>query len=196
MNKTIRIISIACLITIAISAFCSCAPHNYDAHGIGNYRYYGDYNSKVEIDLFPGIDTLIKDIPYENGDYFYSYQERYDCIDILERGLYYFEYSEQNYEAAKACCMENCSYLGDRATEEYNGYQFYDFYEKRSKDDYNHGDDYPRAFKRVAFQDDKRVIVFLGIHTSDGQFREIKDSVADWEGFLRKYFFEFYRFEK
>ena len=78
--------------------------------------------------------------------------------------------------------------------EEYNGFQFYDYYGKRNKEDFYHGDDYPAAFKRVAFNDEKKAIVFLGVYTSDKRTDEIAEDVKDWGAFLNKYFFEFYSF--
>ena len=67
-------------------------------------------------------------------------------------------------------------------------------YGKRNKKDFYHGDDYPDAFKRVAFNDEKKAIVFLGVYTSDKRTDEIAEDVKDWGAFLNKYFFEFYSF--
>ena len=181
-----------CLIFIMLLIFCSCA-HNYEAHGFEDYKYVGDYNSPVEIDLF-GIKPLINNYSYIDADYYYSYTEDFALYNILERGLYYFEYTEENYQAVRTYCEENFTYLGDEIIEEYNGYQFYDSYGNRSKEEYYHCDDYPRAFKRVAFNDAKKVIVFFGIYTSDKRTDEITKDVEDWGNFLHKYFFEFYRF--
>lgn len=193
MKKAIRFFSLICLIFVTLSIFFSCA-YNYEAHGFGDYKYIGDYNSDVEIDIFYGIEPLINDYPYINADYHYSYTEDFTYYNILERGIYYFEYTEEDYQAAKTYCKENFTYLGDEITEEYNGYQFYDFYGKCSKEEYYHGDNYPKAFKRVAFNDEKKAIVFLGIYTSDKVTDEITKDVLNWSEFLHKYFFEFYSF--
>lgn len=201
MKKTVRILALACLVALIVSTACSCAPYYYEAHGIGDYKYdvrynQWNFNSEVEIDVFPGIEPLIDEYPYLQADYDYSCQEEPLPFRSLERGIYYFKYTESDYEAAKAYCRENLKTLGDEALEEYNGYRFYDFYGKRNKEEYYHGDDYPQSFKRVAFQDEKKVIVFFGIHTAGSNAKELAQDVEDWEGFLRKYFFEFYDFDQ
>lgn len=194
MKKAIRQFLLICLTIGTLSTFCSCAASNYEAHGLEDHKYSGGYNSSVEIDVFSGIKPLINDYPYIDADYYYSYKEDYAFYNTLERAIYYFEYTETDYQAAKAYCRENFAYLGDEITEEYNGYEFYDFYAKRSKEEFYHGDDYPEAFKRVAFNDEKKAIVFLGIYTSDKRTEEVTGDVQNWGDFLHKYFFEFYSF--
>ena len=192
MKKIIAHFCLVFLILSTIFSFSSCKAYNYDAHGFGDYKYQGNYNSTVEIDVFA---INIKDFSYINADYYYSYTEDFAYYNILERAIYYFEYTAEEYQAAKTYCKENLPYLGDESIEEYNGFQFYDYYGKRNKEDFYHGDNYPKAFKRVAFNDNKMAIVFLGVYTSDTRTEEITEDVRDWEVFLSKYFFEFYRFE-
>ena len=193
MKKFVTYFCLIPLIFTMIFSISSCSAYNYEAHGFGDYKYYGDYNSPVEIDVF-AIEPLINDYSYINADYYYSYTEDFAYYNVLERAIYYFEYTAEEYQAAKTYCKENLSDLGDECMEEYNGFQFYDYYGKRNKKDYYHGDDYPDAFKRVAFNDEKKAIVFLGVYTTDKRTDEIAEDVKDWGAFLNKYFFEFYSF--
>ena len=195
MKKIVANLCSMFLVFSCAFSLLSCA-RNYTVHGIGNYEYIGDYNSTVEIDIFSGIKPLINDYSYTNADYYYDYIEDFYYYNVLERAIYYFEYTEEEYQIAKNYCMENLPELGEECIEEYNGFQFYDNYGKRNKEEYYHGDNYPEAFKRVAFSDNKRSIVFLGVYTSDKRSDEIAEDVKDWGTFLGEYFFEFYRFEE
>ena len=193
MKKFVTYFCLIPLIFAMIFSISSCSAYNYEAHGFDDYKYIGNYNSEVEIDVF-NVASLIDDYSYINADYYYSYTDDFAFYNILERAIYYFEYTEEEYQVAKTYCKENLSDLGDECMEEYNGFQFYDYYGKRNKKDFYHGDDYPDAFKRVAFNDEKKAIVFLGVYTSDKRTDEIAEDVKDWGAFLNKYFFEFYSF--
>ena len=159
MKKLLLTLCLVFLILSTIFSFASCSAYNYSAHGFGDYKYYGDYNSPVEIDVF-AIEPLINDYSYINADYYYSYTEDFAYYNVLERAIYYFEYTAEEYQVAKTYCKENLPDLGDKSIEEYNGFQFYDYYGKRNKEEFYHGDDYPEAFKRVAFNDNNMTIVF------------------------------------
>ena len=69
-------------------------------------------------------------------------------------------------------------------------------YGNRPKDEYYHCDNYPKAFKRVAFNDANHTIVFLGIYTSDKMIKELEQDLLDWGAFLKKYYGEFYSFDE
>ena len=193
MKKFVTYFCLIPLIFATIFSISSCSAYNHEAHGFDDYKYIGNYNSEVEIDVF-NVASLIDDYSYINADYYYSSTEDFFYYNILERAIYYFEYTEDEYQVAKTYCKENLSNLGDECMEEYNGFQFYDYYGKRNKEDYHHCDYYPKAFKRVAFNDEKKAIVFLGVYTSDKRTDEIAEDVKDWGAFLNKYFFEIYSF--
>ena len=122
------------LIFAMIFSISSCSAYNYEAHGFDDYKYIGNYNSTVEIDVF-NVASLIDDYSYINADYYYSYTEDFAFYNILERAIYYFEYTEEEYQVAKTYCKKNLPYLGDKCIEEYNGFQFYDYYGKRNKEE-------------------------------------------------------------
>ena len=198
MKKVSKIFSVFFLIFALMFSFSSCA-FDYEAHGFDDYLYEGNYNSTVEIDWFQyehfDIATLVNDYSCVNADYYFTCTEDFWYYNCLHRAIYYFEYAEeQEYQAAKAYCTENLPDLGDEITEEYNGFQFYDFFGNRPKDRFYHGDNYPSAFKRFAFSDKEKAIVFLGVYTTDQHADEMAKDVQDWGAFLNKYFFEFYCF--
>ena len=197
MKNSIRLIALVCLVFISFSTLCSCS--NKEAHGLGDYRYLSlteiSHNSAWESDQFDEIAELIHLYDYLSADYYCSYNDSLLPHNILERSLYYFEYTEQNYQGAKDYCQNNIRYIGDEITEEYNGYKFYDYYGNRSKETYHHCDNFPKAFKRVAFNDEKKTIVFLGVYTSGKRTDEMAEDVKDWGTFLNKYFSDYYRFE-
>ena len=190
MGKT-KLLSIILPLTIMLSALCSCGYHD-EAHGFDDFRYKGNYNSDGELDWVDGLETLLSDYPYKNGDYHYSYEESMPFYNLLERCIYFWEYeTDDDYNAAKSFCKENFKDIGDEPLKEYNGYNFYNHYEKLP--DY-HNNRYPHNFVYTAFNDEKRAIVILGIYSSQKRAEEVAADVQDWEGFLRKYFFEWYSF--
>lgn len=204
--KKILHLFLAVLLTIGtLPIFSSCAT-NFTTSGFENYfefsndgRHLGfafDGNSSVEIDWFGDILPLYTDYNYVDGNYHYSLEEDFPVYNILERAIIYFEYAESDYQSAKTYCRENLSNLGEEITEEYNHYKFYDLHGKREKEDYYHCDDYPQAFQRVAFNDEKYTIVFVGIYTTDKRADQTTEDVKNWGNFLQKYFFEFYSFDK
>ena len=197
MKRRFRLIMLVLIIALTMPLLCACSEH-VEKHGFETYEYHGELYSKsyssVEIDCFGNLVPYKDDFSCVACDYFYSLDDGPLLLNCIERALYYFEYSETDYPAAKAYCIEDQEYLGDEATEEYNGYLFYDFYAKRDKSNRYHGDDYPKAFKRVFFNDEKHVIGFLGIYTTEKRTKILKEDVADWEVFLNKYFSEWYPF--
>ena len=200
--KRFRSILLTLIITLIMPLLlCSCVkPFHLEKHGFETYEHNGvtyssvGLNSPYEIDAFGDVTPYKDEFSCVDCDYFYSFDEGPFLSNPLDRALYFFEYCETDYPAVKAYCMENCIYLGDEATEEYNGYLFYDFYGKRDKNEHYHGDNYPEAFKRVFFNDEKHVIGFLGILTADKRAEILKEDVADWEVFLNKYYSEWYSF--
>ena len=181
------------MLTMMLCLFGACGTH-YSVQGLDEYRKSEYGSSSVEIDQFPGIDVLIEEYMFADGDYYYSYEEDFPFYNLLECAIVYFEYdNDVDYQAAKAYCWEGFTYLGTEVIEEYNGYNFYDFYEKR-EDDFYHGDNYPWAFKRVAFNDQAKAIVFLGIYSTDERYVEMAEDAKNWDVFLQKYFFEIYSF--
>ena len=190
--KTARCFVSMLMFIMTLCLFSACGTH-YSVQGLDEYRKSEYGSSSVEIDQFPGIDVLLEEFTFKNGDYYYSLDEDLPFYNILERAIVYFEYGAEDYQAAKTYCWEGFTDLGTEVVEEYNGYNFYDFYGKR-EGDYYHGDDYPRAFKRVAFNEQTKAIVFLGIYTSDKRTEEMTEDVKNWDKFLQKYFFEIYSF--
>ena len=197
--------SLLIAVVILTLVLCACAPYHHEAHGFNDYKYPGrlnrgvDFNSEFETDEFTGITSLINDYPYADADYWYSYTEDSPYYNILDRGLYYFEYeTNEDYQVAKSYCKNSIGYLSDEITEEYNGYLFYDYYAKYQEaypeQNYDPTKNFPEDFKRVAFNDQRRAIVVFGIYTSDKHNVEISEDVLDWGGFLHKYFFEYYDF--
>ena len=199
MKKLVGILLLAWLLVLTASLLCSCSlTEHYEAHGFGDYRFSGTdtgYNSASEMDYFGDLSPLKDDFPCLECDYFFSSEEGPTYYNELERTLYFFVYSEEDYPAAKAWCTEHCEYLGDEAAEEYKAYLFYDYYGTRDKDEYYHGDDYPKAFKRVVFHDEKHVIAFVGISATDRRAEELEEALADWGLFLNRYYSDWYSFE-
>ena len=190
------------LVTLSLLTYCALFHHShYEAHGIGNYRFDShydfpfQYNSPVETDVFVQMAPFKDDFECVECDYYYVYDEYGFMLNALDRALYYYVYSEADYLAAKAYCFDQCTTIGTEPTEEYNGYLFYDFYGTRDKEEYYHGDDYPQAFKRVIFNDEKHVILFLGVNSDVVRAKTLANEVNDWEEFLRTYFSDWYSFD-
>ena len=200
MRKITKCLAIICL-AIGMLPMCA-ACTNHTTHGFDKYFHlnnegilYQMGTSSVEIDQFGDIYPLYTDYSYIDGDYHYHLEEGLPFYDILEYAIVYFTYEENDYQNAKVYCQENLPTLGDTVAEEYNGYLFYDIYGNRSKDDFYHGDNYPKAFKRVAFHEEKNVILFLGFYATDKRAQEAEQDLQDWGNFLQKYFSEFYSFD-
>ncbi|MBP5209382.1 MAG: hypothetical protein J6125_00830 [Clostridia bacterium] len=196
MKRILRLL-IPILLSLALSPLCSCGiPYHYNAHGFGNVRYYGDYNSPFEIDCFGDMKPFRDDFSCAGYDYFYSYDETGYCRNVLDRALYWFVYADDEaYRQAKAYCTGRCRCFGDEPPMEYGGYLFYDFYGARDKSESYHGDDYPTAFKRVVFHDQKRLVAFFGIYTNGKEADRLKETLADWSLFLDTYFSAWYPFD-
>jgi hypothetical protein len=181
-----------CLV-IGILPLCVGCSTDYDVHGFEKYFHHQANstilmgNSSVEIDQFGDIYPLYTDYSYIDGDYHYSLEESLPFYNVLERTIVYFEYAESDYQNAKAYCQENLPTLGDTATEEYNGYVFYDIYGDTNN--------YPRAFQRVVFHEEKHIILFLGLYSTDKRANAVEQDIQDWGSFLQKYFGEYYSFE-
>ncbi len=179
------------LIPLLLLSYCTfLLPSHYEKHSISEYSY-----SSLEIDSFDYMPPYRDDFDCVDCDYFYKYDEKGLMNNILDRGLYYFVYTEEGYPAAKAYCLQRCLWIGTEPTEEYNGYLFYDFYGSRNKEKSYHGDNYPQAFKRVFFNEEKHVIGFFGIYTSGKQEKRLAETLSDWSVFLNTYFDEWYSFD-
>ena len=185
-------ISVFLVIMAILLMLPSCAS-NYEIRGLDEYL---GGRSSVEIDQFSGVDELTKNFECLECDYYSAYREQFICYNTCETALLYFRYDEEEYLSAKEYCREVMQYLGDEAVEVYGDYMFYDYYEKRPKDESYHCDDYPEAFKRVAFNDVNHTIVLLGIYTSDKVSKELEQDVLDWGAFLKKYYGEAYSFDE
>ena len=181
------------LVIVAIILMLPSCASNYEIRGLDEYS---GGRSSVEIDQFSGVDELTKNFECLESDYYFTYREQYSFYNTCETALLYFRYDEEEYSSAKEYCREIMQYLGDEAVEVYGDYMFYDYYEKRPKDEYYHCDDYPEAFKRVAFNDVNHTIVLLGIYTSDKVSKELGHDVLDWCTFLKKYYAMAYSFDE
>lgn len=198
----IILLSVTILVILIHLSLLSCCTYlvffsnyNYETNGIGNYKYWGDYSSPFEIDYFGEMLPYRDNFACIDCGYYYRYHEKGIHSCILDRGFYFFVYTEEDYPAAKAYCFENCFEIGTEPTEEYSGSLFYDFYGSRGKEEFYHGDDYPKAFKCVFFNDEKHVIGFLGIYTSDKYEKELAETLCDWGVFLNTYYAEWYSFD-
>lgn len=190
-----RMVILLSFVVLLCFIFSSCAS-TYEAHGFDDFRYIGNYNSSVEIDMISGVEELINDTAHVNADYHYHCEEGAFLTHSLERMIYYFEYDDDEaYQTAKDHCINSFKYLGDEACQVYNDYLFYDYFAKRSKDTFYHNDNYPECFKYVAFNDENKAIVIIGIYSHGERTEEVAEDVREWEEFLRKYFFEYYTFE-
>lgn len=187
-----KIIGILLIITSSILIMTSCST-NYEIRGLNEYF---DGRSSVEIDHFFGVDELTENFECLESDYYYSFSEEFPFYNVCEATLLYFRYDENEYVRAKEYYIDAMPYLGNEAIEIYGNYMFYDYYGNRPKDEYYHCDDYPEAFKRVAFNDANHTIVFLGIYTSDKMIKELEQDLLDWGAFLKKYYGEFYSFDE
>ena len=185
-------IALVVAVILVLLRLPACAV-NYEHKGMDEYL---GGRSSVEIDEFCGVDELTENFECLESDYRYVYREEAPYYNICETALLYFRYSEEEYARAKEYYREAVPDLGDEATEIYGEYMFYDYYAKRPKDEYYHCDDYPEAFKRVAFNDANHTIVLLGIYTSDQVTEEVEQDVSDWGAFLKKYFDNIYSFDE
>ena len=105
------------LIPLSLLSYCTfLLPSHYEQHGISEYSY-----SSLEIDCFDYMPPYRDDFDCVDCDYYYKYDEKGLMNNILDRGLYYFVYTEEGYPAAKAYCLQRCREIGTEPTEEYNG---------------------------------------------------------------------------
>ncbi|MBE6548274.1 MAG: hypothetical protein E7667_05285 [Ruminococcaceae bacterium] len=195
MKKTI----VALIILLVAMTLCSCGHELIEIHGFDEYFQEGKgfrTSSTVEIDhFFDKKDTSFVD-NFECIERDFHYVEEGTFNNRYEKVILYFKYNDDEYEGAKAYCREILEYLGDEAVEQYGNYEFFDYYGNRPKDEHYHNDNFPGAFKRVAFNDSNNSIVFLGIYTTGQKTEEMAEDVKDWGVFLKKYFGEYYSFDQ
>lgn len=194
-RKIISLISLVFL-SVFILSITSCSPMVYEVHGMDEY-FNGSIpgNSETEMDEFDGVDSLYNGFNCISADYDYKETQTLPFIEVLEVAILVFRYEELDYQNAKQFCFENMQYIGQTPSEAYNGYDFYDYYENRPKEEYYYNDNFPYGFKRVVICDEKNEILLLGVNVSVERYEEIDDDVKDWGTFLEKYFGEYYSFE-
>lgn len=167
----------------------------YKTDGIQNFNKY-DGPSEINVDILPS-DDFIETFKCVDSQYFY--RECYDgWWDTLadEKSVVVFRYDENNYNAAKAFCLNEMN-LSDTYTLAYNGYVFkeniatairYDAY----SDDGVHS--FPQRFNMVAYNDELNTIVFFGCYFSGYSNDDAMLIVSQWGEFLNAHFSDMYNF--
>lgn len=164
----------------------------------GTKGYTREYFEKEEIENYSGEFELSNHIlpsedftdrfPSEKIGYHFIQQYHHWYSLIGEETLIItVQYSADNYEAAKAYCLENMM-LKDVEVPDYNGYHFIENIELAVRQD--RSNTFPGNFNMIAYNDTKCKLAFMGyvspILTSSEKDREMV--VSRWAEFIEKHF--------
>ena len=132
-------------------------------------------------------EDFISKFPYSNG-YFchYVFSKSFFSSSCSDRALLFMEYDKQTYDQAKEYVFATMD-LSDESVETYNEYVFYDNYTAYF------GINAPYQFKRFAFNDSKKTLIFIG-HYSFQYYDILEEYSDDWGAFLNDFYGDWYDF--
>lgn len=179
--KTIIIIILSFLLS-------GCLPEEIIyVEGFDNYRIG---QSSVSLVCFPPLD-LEKDFNYKEAEYYYENKETFP-LKSIQKTLIYFTFEENEYISSKEYIEEKIVFQKDII--EYNNYYFNIIIDQSESGSNNY---FPYIFQMVIYNDDNNIIFFLGFHATIRFYKEqIDEDISSFEGFLDKYFGEYYDFSK
>ena len=156
--------------------------------GFDNYRIG---QSSVGLVCFPPLD-LEKDFNYKEAEYYYENKGGQIALKSIEKTLIYFTFEENEYISSKEYIEEKIVFQKDVI--EYNNYYFNIIIDQSEIPSYNN---FPYIFQMVIYNDDNNIIFFLGFFATIRFYKEqIDEDISSFEGFLDKYYGEYYDFSK
>lgn len=178
--KTIIIIILSFLLS-------GCLPEEIIyVEGFENYRIG---QSSVGLVCFPPLD-LEKDFNYKEAEYYYENKETFP-LKSIQKTLIYFTFEENEYISSKEYIEEKIVFQKDII--EYNNYYFNIIIDR----EFDSKNNFPYRFQMVIYNDDNNIIFFLGFFATIRFYKEqIDEDISSFEGFLDKYFGEYYDFSK
>ena len=176
---------VACLL---LTACTKCGrQHTYRVDGIENFST-ADSSMSLCRKLIP--EGFIDEFDYIEADYHYRLTEKSMGYKSCETIIMYFEYSDEVYEKAKSYVWENML-LSNKVVASYKNYHFWDNYTNGTG-----GHDFPYRFSRVAYNDERKTLVFIAFDVSVELFSEAALAEEDYGAFLEKYYGEWYSFDE
>ena len=134
-------------------------------------------------------EEFVEKFTYTDGYYcHYCFSKSFFSSSSSDRALMFLQYDGETYEEAKAYVFANMD-LSEESVESYNGYAFYDIYTE------SFGINAPHQFKRFAFNDSKKTLIFIGHYSF--QYEDILEEYSDdWGAFLNDFYGDWYDFSQ
>lgn len=185
--------SVAILFGVAVSC-----DNFWEVHLRGLDKYAPETSSvSLSSYLFPS-ETFLEDYEYVAGDYYY---DDYGPFEHWERLLMWLQYDAEEYQRAKELCLTEMTFreepLGDCGK--------YTFYENMERAEVygtyspppayyvsKTNEIFPYSFTAFSFNDEKRVLIFIGISLTAEQSEKYYEQGFD--SFV-KHYFPMYDFE-
>ncbi|MBQ3017772.1 MAG: hypothetical protein IJD89_02390 [Clostridia bacterium] len=206
IKKLIKVVIMVLILNIMVGCLVSCVefPYRYNLE----YDSLDEYKSQVEergngffhfddAEVFLPTQTFLSDFKYINGSYNSSSELVYNWVFIDKKSaqpskvLLSLEYTKEEYEKAKAHTFEKIPRCGEDYV--YNDYIFYqnsNFME--SKEDAK----FPCNFTMVCYNDKNNTLIFIGFTYKYFSEEEQANIKSNWQGFIDKYYAEYYNFSR
>ena len=186
-----RLVAILLLLGLAVSAV-SCGEA-IELRGVENY-IPSTCSFGLTSNLFPSED-IISMFGFEEGDY--AYYDSGDRNHGYAKAFAYFRYPKDEYEVIKSQSLNTVPLMSKQY--EYNGYVFSEYLCYSGTDENGvlaPQSLFPQQFNMVGYNDEERILVFIGYFNGDPESSERALAQTDFGAFLNAAYSEYYNFDK